>query len=304
MDAASILLALAAMGATVGGDNPKAAAPIRHTTNFAGQSGWGPGTETPPPAAAPTYDRYPAAPGTASSAVSPPPGIADRTRMAVTETGTALRDGVEAGIQAANQRLYQSGEQAVESTRNAAQEYGQQFQGWIGTTGSATQPPAGFGTSAAAPPTVSSRSQVSNPFAPAPAATAPTTSSQTRGGLAPPPSWSGASADDEAWVNGDSRAVPVERVASVGTPATPTSSGWTIINSASAPPPMRHPQLLNSPASSMSQPMNSAPPASVAQPMNPAPPLATTGNSGPGFPVTITAGQPVERGQSADTRQP
>ena len=55
--------------------------------------------------------------------------------MAVTEIGNALREGVEAGIQAANQQLYQGSEQVIEATRSAGQEASQQFQGWAGTTG-------------------------------------------------------------------------------------------------------------------------------------------------------------------------
>ena len=44
-------------------------------------------------------------PPSIQSAVAPPPGMVDRTRTAVTETGTTLRDGFEAGIDAANQQL-------------------------------------------------------------------------------------------------------------------------------------------------------------------------------------------------------
>ena len=48
----------------------------------------------------------------------------------MTDTGGALRDGVEAGIQAANQQFSRASEQVIDSTRNAGQEFGRQLQGF------------------------------------------------------------------------------------------------------------------------------------------------------------------------------
>ncbi|MCI0334306.1 MAG: hypothetical protein L0228_13890 [Planctomycetes bacterium] len=297
MDAASIVLLLAAVGVNLNGqpagEAPKAA-PTRHTTYFAGQAGWGPGNESPPPAAAPIYDRYQIPPAGSSSAVSPPPSAPDRARMAVTETGNALRDGVEAGIQEANNQLYRGGEQAIEATRNAGQEISQQFQSWLGTTGNSAQTTASS-VPVTSPQPTRGRSQVSNPFAPAnpTASAAPAANSRTSRGAAPPP-WSGsaATATEPDWSSELTELAPMERTASVGTPATQTAGGgWTSLSSTLAPPPLMHSQLVN--------PL----PSSAAQPLGAAPQLPISSNSGPGFPVTITAGQPSERSPAGATRQ-
>ncbi len=287
MDAASIVLLLAAVGVNVSGKSasgvPKPA-PMRHTTHFAGQAGWGTGNESPPPAAAPTYDRYQIPSADTGSAVSPPPNIADRARMAVTETGNALRDGVEAGIQEANQQLYRGGEQAIEATRNAGQEIGQQFQGWLGSTGNPAQPTASS-VPVTSPQTTSGRSRVSNPFAPATptASSAPSARSRASRSVAPPP-WSGsATATEPDWSSDLSAPPTIERTASVGTPATHPAGGWTSLRSTLAPPPLVHSQLVNSP------------PASATQPLSAAPPLSAASSVGPGFPVNLTAGQPADR---------
>jgi len=305
MDAASVLIVLAAVGVTLGSqptnDAPQPA-PTRHTSYFAGQAGWGPERNaSPSPAAAPTYDRYNMPTTGAGSTVAPPPSVVDRTRAAVTESGNALRDGVEAGIQAANQQLYQGSEQVIESTRSAGQEFSQQFQGWAGTAAQQTQAAANnaFGTSPQTTTTsTSSRQQVSNPFATAPpAASAPASAAtRTRSGIAPPPWASGAVTNEPDWPTD----MPVQntspRVAALGSPVTQTEGGgWTSVSSTIAPPPLIAPRLVNTPVAAAS--------ASTAR-AGSAPLQPMVGGSGPGFPAAITANQPVDRSVLAQPQQP
>jgi hypothetical protein len=89
------------------GDLPRTTVePVNHTANFAGQSGWTPDRyEQSPPSAVPSNDRYTQPPGIRPTAIQPPPTLTDRARSALRETGNTLRDGLEAGIQAANAQL-------------------------------------------------------------------------------------------------------------------------------------------------------------------------------------------------------
>jgi hypothetical protein len=304
MDAALILCVLATVGATnssQGADANAASRPVHHTAYFAGQPGWESNTSTPPAATAPPrYDRYATPQG-----VQPPPGVIDRGRTAVVETGNTLREGVEAGFEAADREFQNGTQQAMDSARNAGQDLANQFKGWAGTQ-SDTAPPAAtnyqnssqslqplVGTSpqppaAAAPRSTSTRGQISNPFAPAtPAATATNTKSRT--GVAPPPSWAGAGATGTDFDMEFNDVPPLPRVADLGTRAPRAEGGWTSISSSTVPPSMPVPQLSNTPRSNsqaVSSPFNTTPVAT-------APPASSTRSeavtAGPGFPATITA---------------
>ncbi|MEX0611069.1 MAG: hypothetical protein WD738_07990 [Pirellulales bacterium] len=203
MDVASILLVLAA----------------------AGQAGWAPErSAAPPPASAPIYDRYAQPPATGG--VAPPPTVIDRTRTAVTESGATLRDGLEAGIEAASQQL----------------------QGLTGSAGRQLQT-TGDNLRAAAEQTLgvggNSRSQISNPFVTAPPA--PAASSRSRGGLAPPP-WAeppATSAPD--WNAESSETGPsLDRTAPRGLQPMQRETGWTSIGSNVAAPRLLVPALTTS----------------------------------------------------------
>ncbi len=59
---------------------------------------------------------------------SQPPTITGRVQGAVVETGTTLRDGIEAGIQAAGQRLNQAGSKLLDRTSDVGQGVGHQLE--------------------------------------------------------------------------------------------------------------------------------------------------------------------------------
>ena len=54
--------------------------------------------------------------------------VLDRTQTAVSETGTAISDGVQSGMQSAQEQFSRSGSQMMSNTQNAAQQFGQQLQ--------------------------------------------------------------------------------------------------------------------------------------------------------------------------------
>lgn len=100
MDAAWILLVLVAAGATSqpANDSKSAASkPVEHVVHFAGQANWSNTPSTAPPAV--TYDRYgqPIAQATQD--------LSNRTQAAISQTGTAVKDGFEAGVRATTQQL-------------------------------------------------------------------------------------------------------------------------------------------------------------------------------------------------------
>ena len=99
--------------------------PLRHTANFAGQAGWTPDRYPAAPTSNSNFDRYPTSTGTSATGVSPPPSVLDRTQTAITETGSALTDGVQAGMRSANEQLSRTGSQVMSDTQNATQQFGQ-----------------------------------------------------------------------------------------------------------------------------------------------------------------------------------
>jgi hypothetical protein len=242
---------------------------VQRTAYFAGQGTWSPDqyNSAPPPAsqgATSTYDRYAQLPGTTSTGVSPPPSVIDRTQMAVTETSNALRDGVEAGIAAANQQFSNAGNQVMDATRNAGEEFSRQLQGFandpVGQMQSATNSVRGA-TEQALGAAGNQPSQVTNPFATAPTSQRAATGTRSQGNVAPPP-----------WPpTGVQSSVPVanatNQVQTVAPGMTPvrTESGWTSIGSNVAPPPLIIPR-------SAAPPVESAP--------------LRMANGGPSFPAS------------------
>jgi hypothetical protein len=225
---------------------------VQRTAYFAGQAGWTPdpvnsAPTTGEPAAASTYDRYGQLPTATASGNSPPPSVLERAQAAVTETGTALHEGVDAGIQAANQQFSRAGEQVVEATRNASQEFSQQLQGMVGDpvaqmqsyTNSTRGTPAPISGSAD-----TQRQQVTNPFATS-AAQPAATGSRPPGGVAPPP-WPPAGLQNSQSL---SNTLPVDQTIAPGMSRTGTQSGWTSIGPNVAAPPLIIPPLATTPTS-------------------------------------------------------
>jgi hypothetical protein len=226
------------------GDLPRhSISAVQRTAYFAGQSSWAPDGLGPPPAStsAPTtpsaYDRYAPPTNTPPPGVAPPPGVLDRAQAAVTETGTALSDGLEAGIQAANQQFSQTGEQMLDAARNAGQEFGRQLQGMANDSAGQLQSNANQLRSATEQAVGNVGNQLqpaANPFA-VPSSQAAPSSPRTASNVAPPP-WPPSS-------------VPVANASGAGQSVSPTTSpvrsgsAWTMIDSRVAPPPLIIPQL-------------------------------------------------------------
>jgi hypothetical protein len=218
---------------------------VNHTAYFAGESGFDSQRyNTAQPPAQSTYDRY-TNPAGASPAVSPPPSVTDRAQLAITETAAALQEGIEAGIQAANDQLSRTGEQVLDASRSAGQQLGQQVQQW-------TSDPGGQLHSATNDVRIAAEQslgamgnqfqQTTNPFA--------TSSSQqystaaTQGGVSPPPprSSSPAAATGFAATSATNN-VSSDPTASQGMVPARTATGWSAINSNVGAPPLIVPQM-------------------------------------------------------------
>ena len=232
---------------------------VNRTAYFAGQPAWTPdrynGDGVAPAAATATNDRYGPPPELSNrSAVSPPPSILDRAQTAVAETGSTLRDGVEAGIQAANEQLSRSGEQVRDSAVNAGQQFGQRLQEFasdpqrqLEATGNDLQNAAQqtLGTVG------NQLQQVTNPFATA-GPQQPSATNRTQGNVAPPPwpldgSMTAPRWSDESKTAGQTASSPTAP-ATFAPARTPT--GWTSINPNVAGPPTVVPQLATAPRTS------------------------------------------------------
>jgi hypothetical protein len=275
---------------------------VQRTAYFAGQGTWSPDqyNSAPPPAsqgATSTYDRYGQLPATAATGVSPPPSVIDRAQTAVTETGSALRDGVEAGIEAANQQFSRAGEQVMDATRNAGDEFSRQLQGFA-------KDPVGQMQST----TNSARSvpQATNPFAAAPSSQPAATAARSQGNVAPPP-WPQTGAQNSVPMANASNQT---QAAAPGITPVRTESGWTSIGSNVAAPPLIIPRSAAAPADSA--------PMRVAN-GGPSFPASSWDTGGAGASATISRGgnlPPVENtardlvpvqpqpGQSAQPSQP
>jgi hypothetical protein len=239
------------------------ASAISRTAYFAGQAGWTPDRYGPiEPAGATSGQRYPPPSLSSSSQVGPPPSIVDRAQAAVTETGSTLRDGVEAGIRAANDQLSRGGEELLDATRDAGQEFGQQLRDLtypssreLQTTGNNLRDATERTIGAAG----NRLQQVSNPFVTA--TEAPTTAPATRVGVAPPP-WTDSSANSAASSPGRSTvangASPGQTAAQAGG-STASSAGWTSIGTTVAAPPLIIPPMSTTVRTGNARPFQTSP---------------------------------------------
>jgi hypothetical protein len=223
---------------------------------FAGQAGWTPDRYGPvEPAAATGGDRYSPPSLPSSSRVGPPPSVLDRAQMAVTETSDALREGVEAGIRAANEQLSRGGEELRDATRDAGQEFGQELEAWTADPARELQE-AGSDVRVATERTLgtvgSHLQQVTNPFASTSTASLSTTTTgtttpgtATRGNVAPPPWEDSAAQTAPRWADTSADAVSStasQPIAPIRT-ATRNTTGWTSIGTTVAAPPLIVPSL-------------------------------------------------------------
>jgi hypothetical protein len=224
---------------------------VKQTVFYDGQSSWpasSPSSAAPPSSS--TYDRYAQPASTNASGVQPPPSVMNRTQNAMTETGTAARDGVDSGIQAANQGMSRTGAQIYDVSQGATQNMGRQFDNWANNAGRQLQS-AGTNLKNAAEQTlgVNQRSsQATNPFV---ASTPPAaTATKAKNGVAPPP-WANAPSTSAATTTASPSwpavaAAPsqtTDYTASAGMAPARTDSGWTSIGTSVAAPPLLIPQF-------------------------------------------------------------
>jgi hypothetical protein len=114
--------------------------PVRHTARY--QSSPPPDRygvtpfNSPPPAAAPAVGgRTTVPPAGGQSTYAPPPGFLDGAPNAATDSASALRREIEAGIQQANQQLSNSGTRILEGTRSVGDGFNAQLQDLGASTG-------------------------------------------------------------------------------------------------------------------------------------------------------------------------
>jgi hypothetical protein len=116
MNVALALLVLATMGVNSTWQ-PVADRPASHTAQYTpSDSGWS------------SDDRYSSNPYNTTATTTQPPTITSRVQGAAVETGTTLRDGIEAGIQAAGQQIERTGGQLLQRSTNVGQGVGRQLQ--------------------------------------------------------------------------------------------------------------------------------------------------------------------------------
>lgn len=234
---------------TVGrGDVPRQSlTAVNRTAYFAGQGAWSPGQ--PEPNVGSQYDIYAAPAG--SAGVSPPPDVLQRAQNAITESGTAIGQGIEAGIEAANQQLSRTGNQLLESTRGVSQDLSRQAEQWMNNPSQQMQQPTNSNTSAVSQPGGANARMQS---------------------VVSPPPWPQATGNGQQTLGGASGSGMSTMGAPTATTApTRTATGWTSIGSNIAAPPLVAPQLAAVPAGAS------------------APSTRTATTSGPGFPTATSA---------------
>lgn len=255
--------------------------PQRHTANFAGQPGW-------------TPDRYPAATATsdADRYSSPAPSLMNRTQTAITETGSALSDGVQAGMRSTQEQFSRVGGQVMSDSQNAAQQFGQQLQQYTDATGRQIQS-AGNNVQTAAEQTFSATGDQIRQAGNSIGLTnnAATTSA---GGVSAPP-WPQSTAASSA------QTVPYNASAAgngtFNTMAPPpmapsrTANGWTTIGNNVAPPPLMNPPLTD--------PANNSAGIRVAQGGSSGPNLAAPSGSASREPYHSVLVDPSQQGAGA-----
>jgi hypothetical protein len=249
---------------------------VQQTAYFAGENGWTAGApNAAPPPGASAYDRY-AAPSTGSTiGVSPPPSVLERAQAAVTETGNTLREGIETGVQTADQQFSRAGAEMLDATRNAGQEFGQQLQEFARNPSQQLQSTANDLRVATQQTlgAVDNELQRVNPFATSDAQGAGGGNSQRA--VAPPPSWpSSAGHGSTLPATSATGETGLRGTESPGMAPTRTATGWTSIGTNVAPPPLAAPQLASSSASRGENGF----------------PIRMAGNNGPSFPASDARG--------------
>jgi hypothetical protein len=255
---------------------------VNHTAYFAGQGSGAPGQSSPATSAPQSmYDRY-----GSPSGVLPPPSVLERAQAAATETANTLQDGIDAGIQAANQQLSRTGEQMLDSTRNASEQFGQQLQAFARDPAQQFEAAAGSlqnSTEQALGAIGDQLQQVSNPFTTSnPQSVA---SAQAQSNVTPPPWSTNAPGGGADLYGGSSASQAMNGTSQLGQSApVRTPTGWTTIGSNVAAPPLIVPQM--SDASNQDVGLSAR----------------MASNDGPGFPSTTT-GQGTN-GYSANSSPP
>jgi hypothetical protein len=196
-----------------------------------------------------------------------------------------LRDGIDTGIQAANEQLSQTGDEILDATREAGQQFGQQLQEFAREPSRQLQSTADDLRVATEQTigAVGSGLQQVNPFG--------ASSSQggenvrSPAGVAPPPSWpqargSGSPASSVAGASGTAETAPR------GVAPTRTETGWTSIGTNVVAPPLVVPEMTAPSASRGSDGW----------------PLRMADNSGPSFPATVPGRDETDRHQAQPQR--
>lgn len=212
--------------------------PLRHTANFAGQAGWAP-DRYPSSTAAPNADRYPAQ----------APSLLNRTETAITETGSAISDGVQAGMRSAQEKFSRAGNQVMSDTQNAAQEFGKQLQQWSDSSTGQLQSAGNSVRSATEQTFETTGNQIRQAGSSLGLTGGDATSSRTGGVSAPPwPSATASSGGPQEWPTNPApmRGQATDTTSSPGMAVTRTATGWTSIGTNVAAPPLLNPPLTTS----------------------------------------------------------
>lgn len=256
---------------TVGrGDVPRQSlAAVNHTAYFAGQGTWTPGQTDP--SITSQYDRYATQPG---GSVSPPPDYLQRAQAAVTESGTTISQGIEAGIEAANQQLSRTGNQLLDATRGVSQDISRQAEQWANNPGQQMQAVGNelrSGLERSVQTLGNSFQLPSNPNAST--AAQPGGANTRMQSVVSPPPWPQANGNGQQTLAGTSgNTSPLSGSAAATAAPTRTATGWTSIGSNIAAPPLVAPQLGTVPTGANAQTM-----------------MRTATASGPGFPAAASA---------------
>jgi hypothetical protein len=175
--------------------------------------------------------------------------VFDRAQTAVTETTDTLREGVEAGINAANEQFSRGSEEFLDATRAAGQEFNQELQAWTAEPVRELQE-TGNNVRVATERTLGASSshlqQVTNPFATTSTPTTTTTAPATRGNVAPPPWDDSASKPAPRWSDASDDATNAsasQQIAPIRTATRTAAPGWTSIGTTVAAPPLIIPSL-------------------------------------------------------------
>ena len=184
------------------GELPRA--PLQHTANFAGEIGWTPGGSSTASTTS-GLERYPA------QAQAQAQSLLDRTSTAVNESGSAISNGVQAGMQSVQDQFSRTGSQMTNSSQNAASQF-------VDATSNQVRQAAG--TSGVSAP----------PWPP----TGPSSSSSTFS-VGSQPGWPS--------IPGSTQGVVTDTTSSPGMAVTRTTTGWTSIGTNVAAPPLLNPPL-------------------------------------------------------------